>query len=1387
MSKAVITWGRLNPVTIGHEKLVNKVKSEAKKRGAMPHVYISHTQDKKKNPLDYNTKYNFARKAFGSVVTKSNAKTIIQVLQEVEKMGHNEVTVIVGSDRVSEFKTFTSKYNGKDYTFDKLEVISAGERDPDAEGVSGMSASKMRAVAQAGDYDSFKTGTPSRMSEKDKKAMYDKIRSIMGVNEEIEVDDSDFDISDQELDSFVEMIDLESLDEESELDEEFEMFLEEMELTERKPLSVSQRIAIGRRMKRLQPRIQRKRAIQKKRMADQPRLEKRARKAAIKLLRKRFAGKQGANYASLSPGAKISVDRIIQKKMAMVGKISKRMMPKIRKAEIERLKAARGSKKNVGTANESFEAYLDEACWDGYKQVGMKKKGDKMVPDCVPEEIIFEDDDQMNTRLLYMLRQAFTNDIERQLVIRALKGGSKSLENPKLRPFILKLLNRLLDATQQDPTMFNKMKDRLRRMSQADDKEVKEAQDPDIKDREGTQPAKYHAGLKKSTKAKRDAHFKKYADKPDDQKTAYKPAPGDARAETKPSKHTQKYKAMYGEDVDAAFESFITEEYIEEKALGGLKKKAEKSGISYGILKKVYDRGMAAWKSGHRPGTTPQQWAYARVNSFLTGGKTRTTADADLWKQAKGQKEEVEEGKYTPDANYPKDSMKIGKKHYIIYKDRRDWWAHEVDKDGSQVGDGIFDPSKRELIKMLMKEEVEEARKSPLQRLKDFDKTRAAVGKKPIFKDNEKKKEVNEITLAKLRGKVEKGVMSRSKRNELIQKVKEKGLAAVAKMYDMTPRELQAITESFALDEKVNQSQIDQLEKFADRILAKYDIDIEFTRHFVDRLNDPRNNPEIKVAELQKFFKKIQKNKGKDIKSNPDTQVVLKDLTTSLNLPVVINYKDGEFEVVNKTIMRKKDFKTPDKTIQYENAVAAAREKIKREKEADKVKHDAMLDRARLQKAQNKNRATESVDEAFESYLEEGINDPAIFKAVFLAGGPGSGKSFVVKKTGLASMGFVVINSDDAFERALKKAGLSTTPEDIFSVQGQEIRGGAKTLTAKRQETVLKGRLGVVVDGTGRDYDKIQKQAQILKDIGYDVGMIFVNTDMETALERNRQRERTLPDDQVEKMWKDVQKNMGKFQRFFGQNFQIVDNSIDSNFKSEIQSAYKMMGKFAKKTIMNPKAKKWIEQEKKKRGINEAFESFLEDEHKDCGTPECCGQCPTANTVSESLTEGFTAGISDTMFANEFEEHKVHGGFAYHPSVTEAGGAGEEGTTKLKKKYQDDTPGQTCEEEDWGCWCSEENLLESELQEAEYQGKKVTLNDPVRSSDGKKKFHVYVKNEKGNIIKLGFGDPNMEIKRDDPARRKSFRARHNCSDPGPKWKARYWSCYQWRGSAKVDN
>tara|TARA_B100001063_G_scaffold57043_3_gene51195 strand:- start:23542 stop:26757 length:3216 start_codon:yes stop_codon:yes gene_type:complete len=121
------------------------------------------------------------------------------------------------------------------------------------------------------------------------------------------------------------------------------------------------------------------------------------------------------------------------------------------------------------------------------------------------------------------------------------------------------------------------------------------------------------------------------------------------------------------------------------------------------------------------------------------------------------------------------------------------------------------------------------------------------------------------------------------------------------------------------LEEEVSRKDINDLEKFADRILKKYGVDIEFTKHFVDRMNDPRNSPEIKVSELQRFFKKIQKNKARNIINNPDIQAVLKDMSTNLNLPVVIKTKGNEIEVTNKTIMRKPDFKTPNKVIKYES------------------------------------------------------------------------------------------------------------------------------------------------------------------------------------------------------------------------------------------------------------------------------------------------------------------------------------------------------------------------------------------------------------------------------------------------------------------------------------
>ena len=209
--------------------------------------------------------------------------------------------------------------------------------------------------------------------------------------------------------------------------------------------------------------------------------------------------------------------------------------------------------------------------------------------------------------------------------------------------------------------------------------------------------------------------------------------------------------------------------------------------------------------------------------------------------------------------------------------------------------------------------------------------------------------------------------------------------------------------------------------------------------------------------------------------------------------------------------------------------------------------------------------------------LQEGVYDPNIFKAIFLAGGPGSGKSYVVRKT-TGGLGMKVVNSDDIYEKMLNDAGLQTTPEDIFSDKGQEIRKKAKATTKVMQGNFLQGRLGVIIDGTGKDYDKIAKQAAGLQKLGYETYMIFVNTSLDTAQERNRMRQRTLPEDEVEKMWNAVQQNIGKFQRFFGASNMII---VDNNDAGEdvFAKVWKRVSMLAKKKVTNRIAKSWIAKE----------------------------------------------------------------------------------------------------------------------------------------------------------------------------------------------------------------
>ena len=182
----------------------------------------------------------------------------------------------------------------------------------------------------------------------------------------------------------------------------------------------------------------------------------------------------------------------------------------------------------------------------------------------------------------------------------------------------------------------------------------------------------------------------------------------------------------------------------------------------------------------------------------------------------------------------------------------------------------------------------------------------------------------------------------------------------------------------------------------------------------------------------------------------------------------------------------------------------------------------------------------------FQQYITEGVYDPSIFKAFFLAGGPGAGKSWVSARA-LSGMGLKVINSDNAFASKLKKEKMSldfATHNEKEIIKRDKIRSQSKRVAGMQLSMALEGRLGIIIDSTARDVEKIQQEAQNLRSIGYDIHMVFVNTSLEVALERNRSRPRKLPDAIIINSHKQIQKNMGRLQRIFGvKNFVVVDNN----------------------------------------------------------------------------------------------------------------------------------------------------------------------------------------------------------------------------------------------------
>ena len=351
--KVVFTFGRFNPPTTGHYLLASKVKKEATKRKAEHRIYASSTQDAKKNPLSSKEKLRFMKKVlkgFNVIVDKS-IYSPFAVLEQLSNEGYTDVTMVVGSDRVNEFKKQMRKYIGpnKQYKFKKFDVISAGERDPDAEGVSGMSASKMRHAAKEGNLDAFQMGVPPHVSSKDAEALFGKVQRGMGIKPFViegwfdineftefleEQNIKDFDMSGEGID--VPAIDNEVWGTDGLKKKKKKFKVKEEELNE---ISMQARRNMARSAKRTAKKRARKRKMKEKRKKSTGDIKNKAQKTALNTMRNKFL--KGSKWGDMSHSDRERIEKKLKKKKAIITKMAKRLLPAMNRSEQERLKAVR--------------------------------------------------------------------------------------------------------------------------------------------------------------------------------------------------------------------------------------------------------------------------------------------------------------------------------------------------------------------------------------------------------------------------------------------------------------------------------------------------------------------------------------------------------------------------------------------------------------------------------------------------------------------------------------------------------------------------------------------------------------------------------------------------------------------------------------------------------------------------------------------------------------------------------------------------------------------------------------------------------------------------------------------------------------------------------------
>jgi len=609
---AVFTFGRFNPPTTGHEKLIDALaKQQSKNAGSMMYVYPSHSQNAKKDPLPHTLKIAYMRKMFPkykSNVIVSKSRTALEAAVELHKKGHRSIVMVVGSDRVTEFNTLLNKYNGVDsrhgfYGFDNIKVVSAGERDPDSEGVSGMSASKMRAAAADGDFDLFKTGVPSTF--KDSLKLYNDVRKNLGIREERDMGEmTDFEtLRDLYLTgklwnvgdiveahghegkvinkgtNYLTFVSEDGKVHKTWLHDIVERdYKKEYENYQGTPEQIARRSSRNKARRLMGDKAVKGKDVGHKdnnplnndpsnlKMEDpsknrrEPRLRNEVKQD--KDIKDR-EGTQPAKYYAKDTEGDTMAKSTKQARARHFDKKKSGPAPGDASATTKPSKHTKKFKQMFG------EKPIDEA---RAKQAvnsrgkvqklvtahGLKFKG-KVYKEIDMELVKINNSTEMVTFNIIHPKEIFGN--ETNISFKALKRG----------PFMATDTSKINEVLGKDADMGDYIKD------------FEKSDSPQFKG--------------KSKEKRKEMAIAAYLSKNEE------------------------------------LEFYQLDEKIE-----GLVTKAKKSGMPYGILKKVYDRGMAAYKTGHRPGTTAQQWAFARVNSFVTkSAGTWGKADADLAKQVRGE------------------------------------------------------------------------------------------------------------------------------------------------------------------------------------------------------------------------------------------------------------------------------------------------------------------------------------------------------------------------------------------------------------------------------------------------------------------------------------------------------------------------------------------------------------------------------------------------------------------------------------------------------------------------------------------------------------------------------------------------------------------------------